>query len=146
MKIKIIFLFVVFALLTGSTAVMAEEPVDTRWYIAPGVNYIFADNDRNADNDAGFRLGIGKAISREWSAELDILIDNLSISGKSNDFRQRGLSLNALYFFTQHAQLSPYGVLGIGALRTTVPGTRSTNLMAELGLGLSYSTANTGAT
>lgn len=139
MKIKMIILAGVCAVLVGATAVRGEVPVDKRWYITPGVDYIFADSDRSSDDDPGFRLGIGKAISRTWNIELNALVDNLAMKGTNDDFEQKGISLNALYFFTRDWRISPYGVFGIGALETRVPGEKSTNLMAELGLGLNLS-------
>lgn len=141
MKTKMTVAAALCALLVGSTIAMAKESLDKRWYIAPGVHYIFTDGDRDSDDDPGFRLGIGKAISRSWNLEVNGVIDNLSMKS-SGDFKQRGLSLNALYFFSRHQFLSPYGVLGIGALETRVPGEKSTNLMAELGVGLSHSAEN----
>ncbi|MCC6543014.1 MAG: OmpA family protein [Nitrospirae bacterium] len=139
MKINMILIVVVCTVLVASTVVRGEEPIDKRWYISPGVNYIFADSDRLSDDDPEFRIGIGKAVSRSWNLELNIMIDNLSGKGANDDYEQRGLSLNALYFLTPESQISPYGVLGIGALRTSHSGEKSTNLMAEPGIGLRLS-------
>ncbi len=137
MKNKITCLLVLFAVMIGATAARGEVPVDKRWYVAPGINYIFADDDRGSDNDYGFRLGIGRAVSSAWDIELDAMVDTLS-KDTYGDYKQKGMSLNALYFFRRDMRVLPYGVIGIGALQTKVPGEKSTNLMAELGFGLSY--------
>jgi len=46
------------------------------------------------------------------------------------------MSLDALYFPDRSNRITPYGLLGLGALRTKVPGSRSTDPIAEIGLGV----------
>lgn len=119
-----------------NTVTYAEGTNKERWYVSPSVNYIIADDDRVSDDNFGLQLGIGKEISKGWNIELNLLSDNLDFKTGSEKFRQRGLSLDALYFPDRSGQITPYGLLGLGALRTTVPGNRSTDPIAEVGVGL----------
>jgi OOP family OmpA-OmpF porin len=118
--------------LAVNTAAHAEEG---RWYISPSVNYIIADDDRAADDDVGLQLGVGKEISQSWNIELNLLSDRLDFKTGSGKFEQYGLGLDALYFPDRSSRIAPYGLLGLGALRTKVPGNRSTGPIAEIGIG-----------
>lgn len=137
MKVTLSILAFICAALVMTTAVRSEEPLDRRWYISAGINYIFADNDRLSDDDPDFRIGIGKPVSRAWNLEINAMMDNLSGIDANSDYEQRGLSINALYFLLPDSTISPYTVLGIGALETRHSGDKSANLMAELGIGVS---------
>ncbi|NOX75770.1 MAG: OmpA family protein [Gammaproteobacteria bacterium] len=124
--------------LTINTATLAGESKtnEGRWYISPSLNYIIADDDRIADDNFGLQLGLGKEVSKNWNIELNLLSDSLDFKAGSNKFKQRGLSLDALYFPDRSSRIAPYGLIGLGALRTTVPGSRSTDPIAEIGVGL----------
>ncbi len=122
--------------LVVNTAIHAEETNEGRWYISPSLNYIFADDDRVADNDLGLQLGLGKEVSKGWNIELNLLSDRLDFETGSGKFKQYGLGLDALYFPDRSSRIAPYGLLGLGALRTKVPGNRSTDPIAEIGVGI----------
>ena len=109
--------------------------VDDRWYIAPGLSYIKPDKDRDAKNSPGLQLGIGKPVSESWNIEANLVADDLDMKNSSDKFKQRGLGIDGLYFFDRDAAFAPYAVLGAGALRTSVSGEKSTNPMANVGLG-----------
>jgi len=121
-----------------NTAIYAGETNDNdgRWYISPSVNYIIADDDRTADNNVGLQFGIGKEISEGWNIELNLLSDRLDFETGSGKFKQYGLGLGALYFPDRSGRIAPYGLLGLGALRTKIPGNRSIDPIAEVGVGL----------
>ncbi len=131
--------------LTINTATHAgeNEANEGRWYISPSINYIFADDDRAADNDIGLQLGFGKEVSKNWNVELNLLSDKLDFETGSGKFKQYGLSVDALYFPDRSSRIAPYGLLGLGALRTKVPGNRSTDPIAEIGVGIMSHLDNT---
>ena len=125
--------------LTIASALLIYAPanageLDDRWYVTPALSYIKADKDRNADNDLGFRLGISKAISESWDIEANLVADNLDLKTGSGKYKQKGLGLDALYFFNRDASFSPYAVIGVGALATKTIG-QSVNAMVNAGLG-----------
>ncbi len=125
--------------LTIASALLIYAPanageLDDRWYITPALSYIKADKDRHADNDLGFRLGISKAISESWDIEANLVADNLDLKTGSGKYKQKGLGLDALYFFDRDASFSPYAVIGAGVLATKTVG-QSVNAMVNAGLG-----------
>ncbi len=136
MKTKYTFVSILFAFgaLAQSQSFAANE-FDDRWYVTPSLSYIIADNDRNADDDFGFGLGVGKPLSKHWNLELNGVYDSLDSNNSNSSYKQTGMSLDGLYFFNRNASFSPYGLVGIGALNTKVNSERNTNLMGQIGLG-----------
>ncbi len=127
---------VALATLLGTTPALAEGDAPGRWYIAPMVSYISADDDRKADNAVGLHLGIGKQIDSRWNIELGLVADTLDLESGSGEYKQLGLMVDGLYFFRRDDALSYYGIVGAGALRTKYMGDRETALAANLGAGL----------
>jgi OOP family OmpA-OmpF porin len=105
------------------------------WYIAPALNYVFADDDRNADDDFGIQIGIGREMSERWNLELNLEADNLDFENGAGAYQQRGVALDGLYFFSRKRSFSPYALIGAGAMHNRLPGDNTTNLMANAGLG-----------
>ncbi len=68
------------------------------WYVAPALNYVIADDDRNADDDVGLQIGLGRQLGAAWNLEAALEADTLDIDG-GGKFKQRGLALDGLYFF-----------------------------------------------
>ena len=123
------FLFSISAFLTH-----VSYAADTRWYLTPGVSYIMEDKDRNADNNIGYQLGIGKPLSDSTNLELTAVMDTLSQGWSLNEFKQEGLQLDILHFFSR-GTISPYGVLGAGVLSTKFAGSKKSAEMVNVGLG-----------
>lgn len=121
------------ALGIGSSCASATE-YDS-WYVAPALNYVFADSDRNADDDFGVQIGIGREMSERWNLELNLEADNLDFENGPGAYKQRGVALDGLYFFSRNRSFSPYALIGAGALHNRLPGDNATNLMANAGLG-----------
>ncbi len=113
----------------------ALQATEQPWYISPMISYIDADSDRNADNDIGLHLGIGKYLNQRWSVEISALADTLDSQTDSTEYQQRGLIADGLYFFKRDPGLSLYGVVGMGALRTKLAGDSDTQLSANIGAG-----------
>jgi len=122
-----------FLMLTGAQLSAAE--LDERVYFVPALSFIFADKDRNADDNFGAYLGIGKQISESLNFEAALIYDELDFDQGSGEFDQRGLLIDYLYMFDRDPGFSPYALLGAGALRTKTPNERSVNPMANIGLG-----------
>lgn len=130
------------SLLTGvamGAAVSAGAQERGQWYFAPSLSYIVADDDRQADDDAGLQLGVGKVINERWNMELSAVVDNLELENGSAEFKQRGLLFDGLYFMDRDQRLDPYLVAGIGALKTELGNNDDTNLMANVGAGVMHS-------
>ena len=120
------------ALTVAASGVQADE----RWYFAPSLSYIGADDDRQADNGPGVQLGVGKPVSDSWNVELGVVADSLDLTSGGSEYDQVGLLLDGLYFFNRGASTPVYAVVGLGALKTDVSGNADTNAMANVGVGL----------
>lgn len=120
------------ALATSSLAMAAD---DNRWYFSPALSYIWADSDRHADDDFGVQIGFGKPVNQWWNVELSAVVDTLDYSSGGGEYKQRGILADGLYFFNRSPRLAPYGVVGVGGLRTALPSNTNTNLMANVGVG-----------
>lgn len=119
----------------AGTALQAHA-MDDRLYIAPTVNYTFSDSDRQADDGWGGGLALGKPISPHLNLELGLTGSSLDFKNGSGSYDLWGLGVDALYLLNRDARFTPYGVVGVGALYTDVPGGHDTGAMGNVGLGV----------
>ena len=117
------------------TALQAQA-ADDRLYVAPTVNYTFSDSDRRADDGWGGGVALGKPITEHLNLELGLTGSSLDIKSGSGSYDLWGLGVDALYLLNRDADFTPYGVVGIGALYTGIPGKHDTGLMGNVGLGV----------
>lgn len=117
-----------------ASAVPQAHAMDDRLYVAPSLNYTFSDSDRHADDGWGGGLALGKPVSPAWNLELALSGSTLHRDAGGN-YDLWGLGIDGLYFFNRNASFAPYGVVGLGALRTAIPGQKDTGVMANAGLG-----------
>jgi OmpA-OmpF porin, OOP family len=103
--------FLACVVLSSHDARAAER--DGAWYITPGVYGLWTDDQRNADDDYGVSLAIGKAISERWNLELDgRRSEHEGLAG--DDLVLNGAGLNALLVFYRDSRISPFLLLGGG--------------------------------
>lgn len=123
--------------IVAGQALAAE--LDTRLYLTPSVNFAVTDSDwyhkQGIDNDFGFGLGVGKAISQSWNLELNSSYAEYNIKNGTGTLKNTGLGLDALYIFNRNASFSPYALVGVGGVQTRAPGISETNWAANAGLG-----------
>lgn len=119
----------------AATALQAQA-MDDRLYVAPSANYTFSDNDRRADDGWGAGVALGKPVTRNLNMELALTGSSLDYKAGGGDYRLLGLGVDAVYLFNRDASFTPYGVFGMGVLRTDIPGGDDTGLMANAGLGI----------
>jgi len=113
----------------------AAEPAGA-WYISPGAHGIWTDDVRLVDDDYGFNLAIGKAVSEGWNIELDAW--NSSFDGAGGDgLEMNSVGLNAMAVFYRESRISPYLLLGAGWLEKNYEITdNASDLYADTGVGL----------
>ncbi|TFH70793.1 OmpA family protein [Gammaproteobacteria bacterium LSUCC0112] len=94
----------------AATAASADEG---RFYIAPGVQWMDFDSDRQSRDETGYNLGIGYGLSDNLSTELTY--SRISMNTLAGRDRLRSLRLDLLYKFDNKiGALSPYFVGGLG--------------------------------
>jgi outer membrane protein OmpA-like peptidoglycan-associated protein len=121
----------------GLTAITASaQTLDTRWYQTIYVHHTLADDARKTKDDTLLGVSLGKAIHPDWNLELNF--SGAGLDGKPGHVGHSllQLGLDGLYFFDRKPSLSPYAVIGLGALRTKIPGEKEIGLMGNVGLGL----------
>ncbi len=118
----------------GLTAAAQVYATDDRYYLVPSIGYISPDGDRKADNGWGLGLGAGKVLDENWNLELGARYNSMDRNA-GGSYDQYGLGLDALRFFKRDADFAPYAVMGLGYLRSKIPGDSDNGLMANLGLG-----------
>jgi OOP family OmpA-OmpF porin len=129
-----------------ATPVLAQESTpDVRPYLNGGYEYTFDDSDRNSDHGNGSWLGFGLPINQYWGVELTGNWDQFNSDGASNpnNWRQWGLEVGGLFFYSRNRAFSPYVGIGAGAMKQeqrndVVPGQvkdHSINPFGDAGLG-----------
>lgn len=128
----------------SSNSTMYAEESSKDWYVSPMVSYIKADNDRLADDDFGFMLGLGKQINQNWNVEISAVIDSLDFESASGGYKQRGLMVDGLYFFDRETVMQTYGIVGAGIMSTDIGATDSNNAMLNIGVGMMQQISDSG--
>lgn len=131
MRIRTLPVFLALAAAAGQA-----HAADDRFYLAPSVNYTFADSDRRADDDWGLALALGKPVSRHWNLELALSGASLNMDSGGGEYDLIGLGVDAVYLVNRDADFTPYGVVGVGALRTDIPGSDDVGVAASAGVGV----------
>ena len=104
------------------------------YYFSPMLNYVIADDNRQADDDLGVQLAIGKRTSEKWGFEISAEMDSLK-QDQGSTFKQKGVTLGGLYFLNDSSRFAPYALASIGAMNNNFAGDSSYNVQANLGLG-----------
>lgn len=124
-------------------AVGTAQEQQGAWTLTPGVTGHFFDDERDLENAAGGRLGVGYDYGRSWAAELVAgLAPTESDNGGTDVTLLRG-QLDGLYHFIPQSALQPYLVGGAGVGHFDPDsGSEDTDLLLNAGLGLRYRLGN----
>ncbi len=124
----------VFGLAVFCGAGIADE-LDKRWYFAPAVFYIVSDDDRSSEYGIGSNIMLGRPLIGRIDLEAGFFADNIRQKESSNQFNQRGLMLDGLYYFTRKPGFAPYFVVGGGIARTKLVDSVTTSRLGQAGFG-----------
>ena len=127
---------------SNSTIHATEEGAG--WYVSPMLSYIKSDSDRNADNDLGLMLGLGKKLNQQWNIEVSAAIDSLDFESVSGEYKQRGLMVDGLYFFERDTRMQTYAIVGAGIMKTDTGTNESSNPMLNVGVGMMQELSDNG--
>lgn len=108
-----------------------------RAYMDFGPTYTFADSDRDSENGLGAYLGIGKRLSSWGTVEASAFATNFDDDGAGDDWDEWGAEFDGLLTWpkTENGWM-PYLVGGVGALRSSFDGAKSTDPYVAAGLGV----------
>lgn len=113
----------------------AEQTVgDT--YLVPQIGYTWLDGDRNADDDWGVGLAIGKHFNEAVSVELGVSRGKYDLPAAAQ-LELTSYTIDALHIFARESRVSPFVSIGAGALHNAADGAEGhTHLLGQAGLGL----------
>lgn len=146
----------------------AEAPVDTRWYAAPYGTFVMSGAD-HVDDHWGGGLAIGKMLNEHFNVEIKGFGETANTNRRyepnafyANSYRNNGPygvdgdvtfaggTLDLQYYFMR-GKFSPYTVIGVGGMDTSVSATLNTPwgqrtsakhsapaFIAEAGIGMTY--------
>jgi OOP family OmpA-OmpF porin len=119
------------ALLVVSAAKGAEAP--GQWYVTPMLSAMYADNGRNADDDFGGHLALGRAFDG-WNLEFEGFYYSLD-GVNSQDIWGAGVDLMRVWY--RERRISPFFAVG-GGYHDTDPdsGSQNKNTYSNLAFGL----------
>lgn len=123
------------SVLVVSPTLMADASKPGDWYFSPNLSYVIADDDRNADDDLGLQVGVGRVMSQNINLEINGITDSLDVSG-GGSIRQHGVGLDGLYFFDRTGRFAPYALVGVGYMNSRLSGSTTDNVMASVGAGV----------
>jgi OOP family OmpA-OmpF porin len=115
----------------------ADEVVDDRFYVAPFGTYLHAGGDRNSNDGFGGGMGFGKMLDKHFNVELKGFYQ---FAGGDNGNGGADLSggLAEVQYYIMRDKLSPYTVIGLGGMNTSVNGDSGAGFIGEAGAGLTY--------
>ena len=133
----------------SASVASAEDAYQGAWYVLPGVSYMHADSDLDADNGAGGFLRLGKELSEHWDVQLGLsharADEDLNVVGGGGRFKQTLLGVDALYMFSRD-RFRPFVLAGLGLAHNNIDydvsgvdiGNSKTSWMANVGLGAQF--------
>jgi OOP family OmpA-OmpF porin len=105
------------------------------WYVAPQVHAVWLDDARQADDDAGASLAVGRVLNQNWDLELGFYSSEHDRAAGETELQ--GFSLAVKRVFYREGRVSPFINLGVARQRTILkPGEDRTDPAALYGVGL----------
>lgn len=135
MRINPLWALVATASLTVSATAVAGDATDDRWYVAPFGTFINSGGDRGAKDGWGAGMGFGKMLDDHFNVEIKGFYQGFG--GNQGRWDLTGGTADVQYFLNR-GTLSPYAVLGVGAMNTSHAGDSGTGFIGEAGAGVSY--------
>ncbi len=104
-------------------------PDPDSYFVSPGVLWLDPDNDLHADDDFGFRLGIGKVLNPKWDLELayNETKHSAGVAGPTGDWKFGFTELDIKRVFARDKRINPYIATGIGMVTADQTGTAYNN-------------------
>jgi OmpA-OmpF porin, OOP family len=117
-----------------STAGLASQDEGSKYINIQGLGVVL-DDGHNADDDAGFALSMGRAMSEKWTIEAMLAASDHGVA-VGQQLQTSTFGLNALRMFYPDARINPFVRLGLGLLTadTRVSSSQKT-LYANYGVG-----------
>jgi len=129
------------ALATGAAIGLASLPASAgdvagmTYAIAPTLEGVWVDRDRNVDDGLQYGLGAGRGLSEKWNVEAAIFRSQLD-APQSGSFEMSGITISGLRLFFPESKASPFLSFGAGLMRVSPQTGQPVNdPVLQLGLG-----------
>jgi OmpA-OmpF porin, OOP family len=107
------------------------------WYIAPQANALWLDDARQADDDGGITLALGRTINANWDAQVSFFGSEHDRAGNDNTLELQGFAFSASRVFYREGRVNPFISFGLGRVKSiSKPGADDADLTALGGIGL----------
>lgn len=124
----------IFAVFTTSIA-SAGAP-EGSWYIAPEIYALWLDDARQADDDAGVALALGRTLNPNWDLELGFFGSQHG-RASGEDLQLQGLGVTAKRVFYREGRVNPFLSFGLAHVNGIIHhGPNDEDLAALYGVGL----------
>jgi OmpA-OmpF porin, OOP family len=121
---------------TFASGAASAADAESSWYLAPSIYSMWVDDERLADDDAGFSLAFGRTINKDWDIELGPFLSKHDRVGNES-LELKGLGLQAKrVFYRGEARVNPFVSLGLAHVTTSLPDTDESVYAATYGVGL----------
>lgn len=134
---RVLFAIAVTACAWSSAALAQDEP-DERWYLTPSIGYLESDQDRNQEWGIWLGLGLGIPITDSFALEIEASADDGPLEGRIGKYEHLGLGVFGKYSFSPNADWRPFVRGGAGALNHSTPDDGGTNEFYSAGAGLEH--------
>jgi OOP family OmpA-OmpF porin len=114
---------------------LAGAPEDS-WSVTTQINAVWVDDNRNADDDVGITLGIGRTLSPNWDVELS-LFGSEHDRANENTLTIGGGALLLKRVFYREGRVNPFFSFGVGGTQSNFdPGSNRTDPTGHYGVGV----------
>jgi len=108
------------------------------WYVSPMAQWTLLHKDRNANDDLGFQVGVGKNFAPNWAAEVNFSSGNFDGPNQSRlKLTQYSIDLIRKFSFLPDSHIQPFLLGGVGGIDDGLTSGSNTHTFAgEAGGGL----------
>lgn len=126
---------VVFATALFSGPALAGAP-EGSWFVTPQLNALWLDDVREADDDAGATLALGRVLNENWDLQVSVFGSQHDRAADAEvDLNGYALGLNRVFY--REGRVNPFLSFGVGKLKSMLkPGNNETHFTGLFGVGV----------
>jgi OOP family OmpA-OmpF porin len=130
---------ILLSLALASTAALAENNFDDRFYVTPSFGLVKPDSDKNLDSDFFLSLGLGRFVTPHISLDIEADHYHFAAASGSPEVKYTGYGLMGRYHFNENHGWRPFVGFGAGTLKHKSLSAKGHNMMYNLAGGLTKS-------
>lgn len=124
------------ALALASLSANAGDVAGMKYVLAPTLEGVWTDQDRNVDDGMQYGIGAGVGLNERWNLESSLFYSQFDGANESR-LKMSGISLSALRLFFPESKASPFVSFGVGVMDTNPTGAKGNqDGILQAGLGV----------